>query len=338
MTVLGIETSCDETSAAIVTDGELRSNVVKAQIFHTAYGGVVPELASREHLRTIMPVVEEAIGQAGIGFPEVDGVAAVFGPGLVGSLLVGLTYGKSLAFALDRPFVGIDHMEAHIVSNLLEDPRPAYPFLNLTVSGGHTQLVLVRESMELEVLGNTIDDAAGEAFDKVAKMLGLPYPGGPSVEQRASNGDPKAITFPRPKLHDAPYSFSFSGLKTSVLYYLRKQKFDPESADPSFVADVCASFQAAAVETLVDRLFKAADLKKVSRVCIAGGVSANGSLRRAAEAEARQRGIELFVPRMDFCTDNGAMVALAGFFKLRAGRSSSLTITAEPNLSLAGHG
>lgn len=334
MTVLGIETSCDETSAAVVSDGELRSNVVKAQVLHSAFGGVVPELASREHLKTIMPVVDEALGRAGVAASGLDGVAAVYGPGLVGSLLVGLTYGKSLAFALDVPFVGVNHMEGHIVSNLLEDPRPDFPFLNLTVSGGHTQLALVRGPMEAEVLGNTIDDAAGEAFDKVAKMLGLPYPGGPSVEKRAAMGDPASVAFPRPKLQDAPFSFSFSGLKTAVLYYLRKRSFDPQDADQALVNDVCASFQAAVVDTLVGRLFSAAEKLDVSSVCIAGGVSANQALRGAAEAEAWRRGRKLFVPRMEYCTDNGAMVALAGYYRLRAGKASPLTITAEPNVTL----
>ena len=334
MTILGIETSCDETSAAVIADGRLLSNVVKAQVFHEEYGGVVPELASREHLRTIMPVVDEALSRAGVDVSALQGVAAVYGPGLVGSLLVGLTYGKSLAFALGVPFVGVNHMEAHIMSNLLEDPGPGYPFLNLTVSGGHTQLVLVRGPMAMEVLGNTIDDAAGEAFDKVAKMLGLPYPGGPSVEKCASTGDPSAISFPRPRPQDSPYSFSFSGLKTAVLYYLRKQGFDPKTADEKFICNVCASFQAAVVDTLVDRLFGAAQLARVKDVCVAGGVSANGALRAAARAEAEKRGKRLFIPRMEFCTDNGAMVALAGYHRLAAGLSSPETITAEPNLAL----
>ncbi len=334
MTILGIETSCDETSAAVVADGLLRSNVVKAQVFHAEYGGVVPELASREHLRTIMPVVDEALRRADVGVADLDGVAAVYGPGLVGSLLVGLTYGKSLAYGLGVPFVGVNHMEGHIVSNLLEDPRPGFPFLNLSVSGGHTQLALVHGPMNVEVLGNTIDDAAGEAFDKVAKMLGLTYPGGPSVEARASAGNPSAVSFPRPKPQHAPFSFSFSGLKTSVLYYLRRQNFDVQRAEPDFVNDVCASFQAAVVDTLIDRLFESAGSVGVKDVCIAGGVSANKALRRAAEAEAERRGARLFVPRMEFCTDNGAMIALAGYYRLREGKTSPLTITAEPGLAL----
>jgi N6-L-threonylcarbamoyladenine synthase len=337
MTILGIETSCDETSAAVVGDGTLLSNVVKAQVFHATYGGVVPELASRAHLTTIMPVVDEALSSAGIEATSIDGVAAVYGPGLAGSLLVGLTFGKSLAFGLGVPFVGINHMEAHIVSNLLVEEPPEFPFLNLTVSGGHTQLVLVQDYFDMKVLGNTIDDAAGEAFDKVAKMLGLPYPGGPSVEARARTGDPKAVQFPRPKPSSSMYSFSFSGLKTAVLYYLKKNQFNPETSPQQFVDDTAASFQAAVVDTLVDRLFKAAEEISISRVCIAGGVSANKALRKAASAAASSTGRKLFMPPMEYCTDNGAMVALAGFHRLRAGKPSELTITAEPNLSLQGH-
>ena len=337
MIILGIETSCDETSAAVVKDGALASNITKAQVFHAQHGGVVPELASRAHVRSIMPVVDEAMARAGVNVRDLDGVAAVYGPGLVGSLLVGLTFGKSLAFGLRKPFIGINHMEAHIVSNLIDAPKPVTPFLNLTVSGGHTQLVLVRNLLSAQVLGDTLDDAAGEAFDKVAKMLGLPYPGGPSVEKRAALGNARAVDFPRPKPAGEPYAFSFSGLKTSVLYYLRKHSFDITRPDDTFVDNVCASFQAAVVDTLTDRLFSAARSLGVKDVCIAGGVSANGALRKRARDIANQLGLNLFVPRMEFCTDNGAMVALAGYYRILAGESSPITLTAEPNLSLEHH-
>ncbi|HAV23045.1 MAG: tRNA (adenosine(37)-N6)-threonylcarbamoyltransferase complex transferase subunit TsaD [Ignavibacteria bacterium GWA2_55_11] len=334
MTLLGIETSCDETSAAVLTDGVLLSNVTAAQLFHAEHGGVVPELASRAHQRMIVPVVDDALRKAGVQRAQLDGVAAVNGPGLVGSILVGLSFGKSLAYALGKPFVGVNHMEAHILSNLLESRKPSFPFMNLTVSGGHTQLVLVKAPFDYVMLGETSDDAAGEAFDKVAKMLGLEYPGGPAVDKRARLGDPKAVRFPRPALDHPGYAFSFSGLKTSVLYYIRDAHFDFASPDTTFVNDVCASFQAAVIDVLVGKLFQAAEEHGVKDVCIAGGVSANSGLRERAKTEADRRGFRLFVPRMEFCTDNGAMVAMAGFLRLNGGRTSSLEVSAEPNLAL----
>lgn len=335
MTVLGIETSCDETSAAVVEDGVVRSNVVAAQVDHARFGGVVPELASRAHLRLIVPVVEEAIAKARISLATLDGVAAVSGPGLIGSLLVGLSYGKALAYGLNKPFVGVNHMEAHVLSNLLEPEKPGFPFVNLTVSGGHTQLILVRAPFEYEVLGETIDDAAGEAFDKVAKMLGLEYPGGPAVDRRAREGNPTAISFPRSSFDPDGYQFSFSGLKTSVLYYLRDRKVDPAKSSAAFVNDVCASFQAAVVDVLLKKLFRAAEAYGVRDVAIAGGVSANSSLRSRAASEASRRGLRLFTPKMEYCTDNGAMVAMTGYLRLRDGLYSSFELSAEPSLSMS---
>ncbi|MCU0452650.1 MAG: tRNA (adenosine(37)-N6)-threonylcarbamoyltransferase complex transferase subunit TsaD [Bacteroidetes bacterium] len=335
MTVLGIETSCDETSAAIVEDGVVRSNVVAAQVDHARFGGVVPELASRAHLRLIVPVVEEAASRAGTTLRALDGVAAVSGPGLIGSLLVGLSFGKALAFALGKPFVGVNHMEAHVLSNLLEEQKPSYPFVNLTVSGGHTQLILVRAPFDYEVLGETIDDAAGEAFDKVAKMLGLEYPGGPAVDRRAREGDPAAVRFPRSSFDPDGYQFSFSGLKTSVLYYLRDARNERDQMPARFVNDVCASFQAAVVDVLLKKFFRAAEIFGVHDVAIAGGVSANSSLRSRAAAEAERRGLRLFIPRMEYCTDNGAMVAMTGYLRLRDGARSSFELSAEPNLSIS---
>lgn len=334
MIVLGIETSCDETSAAIVENGTLRSNVTAAQLDHARFGGVVPELASRAHQRLIVPVVQQALDTAGVRPNDLDGIAAVNGPGLAGALLVGLSFGKALAFATGKPFIAVNHMEGHLASNLLEDPRPEYPFLNLTVSGGHTQLVLVRSLHDVTVLGETIDDAAGEAFDKVAKMLGLEYPGGPAVDRRAARGNASAVVFPRPGLDRADDSFSFSGLKTSVLYYLREQAYDPTTASESFIADVCASFQAAVIDVLVGKLFRAAARERVRAVSIAGGVSANRGLRQRAQHVADTQGVRLCMPRMEFCTDNGAMIAMAGYLRLMARHTSSFEISIEPNRSL----
>jgi N6-L-threonylcarbamoyladenine synthase len=343
VTLLGIETSCDETSAAVVRDGELLSNVTVAQLFHSRYGGVVPELASRDHQRRIVPIVDEALRKAGVTARELDGISAVYGPGLVGAILVGLSFGKSMAFGLGIPFVGVDHMEAHILSNLLEPPKPGFPFINLTVSGGHTQLVLVRGPLEYQMLGQTRDDAAGEAFDKVAKMLGLEYPGGPVIDKLAAGGDPTFVDFPRPHLDGGSLDFSFSGLKTSVLYYLRKIGFSSAApkvklansmAYDEFVADVCASFQAAVVDVLIEKTLAAARRYNVKDIAIAGGVAANSELRRRMAAAAENQGLRLYIPKFEYCTDNGAMVAMAGFLKLKEGKTSSLELTAEPSLEL----
>lgn len=337
MTILGIETSCDETSAAIVRDGRLLSNVTTVQLIHSKYGGVVPELASRAHLKLIVPIVDQALSKAKVRKEELSGISAVYGPGLIGSILVGLSFGKALAVGLGIPFIGVNHMEGHIYSNLIEDPKPDFPFMNLTVSGGHTQLVLVRKPFEYEILGETIDDAAGEAFDKVAKMLDIGYPGGPMIDKLASIGNPKAIDFPRPLLDDNSFDFSFSGLKTSVLYYLKRSGFDKRAPqkDNKFIADVCASFQAAVVEVLVQKLVSAATKYSTKSIAIAGGVSANSALRRAAAEAARQNGFDLYIPKIDYCTDNGAMIAMVGYYRMLEGGSSGLELTAEPGLSLA---
>jgi N6-L-threonylcarbamoyladenine synthase len=343
VTILGIETSCDETSAAVVKQGRLFSNVTSTQLFHAKYGGVVPELASRDHQRRIVAIVDDALKKASVTTRQLDGVAAVYGPGLVGSILVGLSFGKSMALALGIPFVGVDHMEAHILSNLLEDPKPSFPFINLTVSGGHTQLVLVRGPLDYQLLGQTRDDAAGEAFDKVAKMLGLGYPGGPVVDKLAARGDPAVVNFPRPHLEEGSLDFSFSGLKTSVLYYLRKIGFSTaaarvERANPKehdeFVADICASFQAAVVDVLIEKALSAARRSNVKDIAVAGGVAANSELRRRITAAAKDLGLGVFIPKSEFCTDNGAMVAMAGYLKLKEGKTSSLELTAEPSLEL----
>ena len=339
MIILGIESSCDETSAAVVKDGMLLSNVTATQLFHSKYGGVVPELASRAHQLRIIPVVEESLQKAGVTKEELGGIGAVYGPGLIGAILVGLSFGKSMAMALGIPFVGVDHMEAHLFSNLIDDPKPSFPFVNLTVSGGHTQLVLVRGAFDYQVLGETKDDAAGEAFDKVAKMLGIGYPGGPLIDKHASKGDPSFVHFPRPYLGDESLEFSFSGLKTSVLYYLRKIGYAAGNGDERvehevLLANVCASFQAAVVDVLVAKAIKAAEVSKVRHIAVAGGVSANSELRRRLTEAASNGGYEVFVPKFEFCTDNGAMVAMVAHTKLLQGVTSSLEITAEPGLSL----
>ncbi|HCA80922.1 MAG TPA: tRNA (adenosine(37)-N6)-threonylcarbamoyltransferase complex transferase subunit TsaD [Bacteroidetes bacterium] len=339
MIILGIESSCDETSAAVVRDGRLLSNVTATQLFHSKYGGVVPELASRAHQLRIIPVVEESLQIAGVDKEELSGIGAVYGPGLIGAILVGLSFGKSMAMGLSIPFVGVDHMEAHLFSNLIDDPKPSFPFVNLTVSGGHTQLVLVRGPFDYEMLGETKDDAAGEAFDKVAKMLGIGYPGGPLIDKHASKGDPSFVHFPRPYLGDDSLEFSFSGLKTSVLYHLRKIGYAPAEAGKRdeherLLANLCASFQAAVVDVLVAKAIKAAEVSEVRHIAVAGGVSANSELRRRLKEAASHRGCEVFVPKFEFCTDNGAMVAMVAYAKLQQGMTSSLELTAEPGLSL----
>lgn len=337
MTILGIETSCDETSAAIVRDGKLLSNVTTTQLFHAKYGGVVPELASRAHQKLVIPIVNECLAEAGVTKEELHGVAAVYGPGLIGSILVGLSYGKAFAFGLGIPFIGVNHMEAHIISNLIEDPKPKFPFVNLTVSGGHTQLVFVKDHSDFTLLGETRDDAAGEAFDKVAKMLGLGYPGGPAIDRRAKRGNPTAIPFPRPYLDGDSFEFSFSGLKTSVLYYLKKIGYDPtrHSKDDKLINDICASFQRAVIEVLVDKLVLAAKKFNTSDVSIAGGVAANSELRSLLEIKAKENKLRVFIPKLEYCTDNGAMVAMVGFLKMKKGIVSDLELTAIPNLELS---
>jgi N6-L-threonylcarbamoyladenine synthase len=337
MIVLGIETSCDETSAAVVRDGKLLSNVITIQLIHSNYGGVVPELASRAHQQLIVPIVDECLKKAKVKKEELDAISAVYGPGLIGSILVGLSFGKAMALGLGIPFVGVNHMEGHIFSNIIEDPKPDFPFVNLTVSGGHTQLVLVNKPFEYTMLGETIDDAAGEAFDKVAKMLDIGYPGGPLIDKYAALGNPEAINFPRSYLDQGSFDFSFSGLKTSVLYYLKRSGFERRKTDTdeNFVADVCASFQASVVDVLVHKLMVAAKKFSVRNIAIAGGVSANTELRRRAAEAARSQGLNLFIPKFEYCTDNGAMIAMVGYYRMLEGNRSDLELTAEPGLSLA---
>ena len=339
-TVLGIETSCDETSAAIVRDGRVLSNVISSQLVHKKYGGVVPELASRAHQRLIIEVVDEALATAGVDRTDVDGIAATQGPGLAGALLVGLNFGKALSYSLRIPFVGVNHMEGHLYSNFLTDEKPSVPFVSLIVSGGHTMLVLVEALFRHRLLGQSRDDAAGEAFDKVAKMLGLGYPGGPVIDKFASTGNPDAVHFPRSFLEPGSHDFSFSGIKTAVLYHLRHQgmvgpDIVPGQIDGRPLADLCASFQAAIVDVLVTKTMAAAGQFAVADIALAGGVSANSALRRRMSEEAGKRGLRVFSPRLEYCMDNAAMIAYVGQQRLRAGQSSPLDLSAVANLELA---
>ena len=331
--ILGIESSCDDTASAVVAEGRLLSSVVSSQRVHTKFGGVVPELASRAHQRLIVPVVRQALEEAGVQREDLDAVAVTYGPGLAGSLLVGLSFAKAYALGLDLPFVGVNHLEGHIYSIFLEDDPPAFPYLCLIVSGGHTQLVLVDEGFNHTVLGTTLDDAAGEAFDKVAKLLELGYPGGPAIDRLAADGDPNFHEFPRSK--PGGFDFSFSGLKTSVLYYLNKIE---DEERPRFIErhlnDLCASFQQAIVDVLVDGMARAIGETGVRNAAIVGGVSANAALRRHAARLADKSGVRLHIPPPRHSVDNAAMIAMTAHFKLAAGITSPPTLTAKPNLAI----
>ena len=333
MIVLGIETSCDETAAAVVDGGrKVLSSVVASQDdVHAPYGGVVPELASRRHLEVLVPVVRRALETAGMGLDDVDGIAVTYGPGLVGSLLIGCSAAKAIAYARHRPLVGVNHLEGHIYAAFLEGEPPAHPFLALVVSGGHTALYLAREPRCYERIGQTRDDAAGEAFDKVAKLLGLGFPGGPAVERVARDGDPRAIAFPTAHMSDGAPDFSFSGIKTAVSLHVRRAG----PLGPAQVADVAASFQATAVKMLVRKTAKAALRFGVRRVVLTGGVAANTALRAALEGECREHGWVLHVPSRRLCTDNAAMIAAAGHDRLEAGERAPLSLNAVPDLVLA---
>ncbi len=326
--VLGIETSCDETAAAVVARGvEVRSSVVSSQVdIHARFGGVVPEIASRAHVELLTPVVAQALVESGVEGPDVDAVAATYGPGLIGSLLVGLAGAKALALVWDVPFVGVNHLEAHLYSPFLEDPALEPPLVALLVSGGHTMLVAMEGHGRYRILGSTVDDAAGEAFDKVARFLGLGYPGGPAIDRLAITGDPTAIAFPR-AMPGASLDFSFSGLKTAVVTYVRAH---PEVA----TEDVAASFQQAVVDVLVDKTRRAAREAGVSTVCLGGGVAANSALRERFLDVCTEDGLAGFLPSRSMCTDNAAMVAAAGWWRLESDGPTPLDAGAEPNLRL----
>lgn len=332
VTILGIESSCDETSAAVMRDGVLLSNIISSQLVHRRYGGVVPELASRAHQTMIVPVVNEALSAAGVTKEALSAVAVSRGPGLMGALLVGVNFAKSYAYGLSVPVIGVNHMEGHIYSNFIDEPAPGFPFMNLTVSGGHTQLVLVRDEFDYEIIGETADDAAGEAFDKVGKMLGLEYPAGPLIDRWAANGDPNAVRFPRPAADG--HQFSFSGIKTSMLYLLRDRGLRGTVIPEPVLADLCASFQSTVVGVLVERTIEAARYAGVRDIAIAGGVAANTELRRRMAQGADEAGFRLFIPALPYCTDNAAMVAEVGRRKFARGLYDTLEMTATANLEL----
>ena len=330
ITILGIESSCDDTSAAVLRGNVLLSNVIASQAVHVKYGGVIPELASRAHQQNIIPVVDTALREAGIDASQLDAIAFTRGPGLVGSLLVGVSFTKGLSIARNIPMVEVNHLQGHILSHFIDLPdrtlpHPGFPFLCLLVSGGHTQIVRVDSPLEMEIIGTTIDDAAGKAFDKCAKVMGLPYPGGPVIDRRAKEGDPKAFRFARPRVEG--YDYSFSGLKTSFLYTLR----DAVAADPDFIvkheADLCASLQSTIVEILLDKLVRASKETGIRDIAIAGGVSANSGLRDGIVETGRRRGWRTFLPEFKFTTDNAAMIAMAGYYRYKQGEFASLDVS-----------
>ena len=332
MNILAIESSCDETAAAVVLDGrKVLSNVIASQIdIHKLYGGVVPEIASRKHIEKIIQVVDEALKDANLTMEEVDAVGVTYGPGLVGALLVGLSAAKAIAFTNNKPLIGVHHIEGHICANYLEHPELEPPFLCLVVSGGHTNLVIVKDYGKYEVLGKTRDDAAGEAFDKVARAIGLGYPGGPKIQKTAENGT-ASIPFPRAKISDNPFDFSFSGLKSAVLNYLNSCEMKGEEIIP---ADVAASFQAAVVDVLVSHTIEGAKKLAFNKIAMAGGVAANSALRKAMEEECKKRGFKFYRPATILCTDNAAMIGSAAYYDYKNGYVSDLTLNAVPNLKI----
>lgn len=333
ITILGIESSCDETAAAVVRGGrEVLSNVISSQIdIHTVYGGVVPEIASRLHCEQINGVIRMALKEAGMSFGDIDAIAVTKGPGLVGALLVGVSEAKALAYALDKPLVGVNHIEGHIAANYITHKELEPPYVCLVVSGGHTHLAAVRDYRSYELIGRTYDDAAGETFDKVARAVGLGYPGGPKVDKTAKDGDPHAIEFPRGEVRDHPYDFTFSGLKSAVLNYINLANMKNESIN---VPDLCASFQESVTESLVERAVRCAKELGMTRIAMAGGVSSNSALRARLKAECDKRGFECFYPEPVFCTDNAAMIASAGYYAYLDGVRDDESLNADPNLGL----
>ena len=321
--LLAIESSCDETSAAVFENDVLLSNITATQKVHEAFGGVVPELASRAHIQNIVPVVSEALKKAGKEATDLTVIGFTQAPGLMGSLLVGLCFAKGMAQALNIPLIAVNHLQAHVLAHWIEDPKPNFPFLCLTVSGGHTQIVKVNDYLDMEVIGKTIDDAAGEAFDKIAKMLGLPYPGGPLVDKYAQEGNPHAFVFPVPEMKG--YDFSFSGIKTAVLYFLQKQKQSDADFITNNLKDICASVQYTIVRALMIKLEKAAKDLGISEVGIGGGVSANSGLRQALVTYGKKNNWKTYLPAFQFCTDNAAMIGITAYYKMQQEQFAKLT-------------
>ncbi|MGL5259779.1 MAG: tRNA (adenosine(37)-N6)-threonylcarbamoyltransferase complex transferase subunit TsaD [Lachnospiraceae bacterium] len=331
--ILAIESSCDETAASVVKNGrDILSNVISSQIeLHTLYGGVVPEIASRKHVEKIQQVVEEALANAKVCFSDITAIAVTYGPGLVGALLVGVSYAKTLAFSLNKPLVGVHHIEGHINANFIEHKELEPPFLALVASGGHSHLVLVKDYGKYEIVGRTRDDAAGEAFDKVARAIGLGYPGGPKIDKVSKKGNPDAIKFPRAKVNDSEFDFSFSGIKSAVLNYLNSCEMKNE---PIIVEDVAASFQKAVVDVLVDHTVKAAKKYGMDNIALAGGVASNTTLRAELEKECKAHDLNLYVPSAIYCTDNAAMIGVAGYYEYINGVRHGSDLNAIPNLKL----
>lgn len=330
--ILAIESSCDETSASIISNGKILNNIVATQSVHEKYGGVVPELASRAHQQHLIPVVQEAISSSGMSKSELNAVAVTLGPGLMGSLMVGVSFAKSLAYSLGIPLIGVNHMEAHIMAHFIDEPKPSFPFICLTVSGGHTQLVLVKSHLDMEVIGETMDDAVGEAFDKTAKLLGLPYPGGPLIDKHAQLGNPLAYKFP---ISDMPgLTFSFSGIKTAILYFLRDQIKENPNFIEEHINDICASVQYTLIQTLMQKLKKAAKEHQIKEIAIAGGVSANSGLRRELEVLAEKLKWKTYIPKFEYCTDNAAMIAMAAHYKYQQGEFLGLDASPEARMKI----
>jgi N6-L-threonylcarbamoyladenine synthase len=330
ITILGIESSCDETAASVCHNGVIISNVVASQEVHSRYGGVVPELASRAHLQNIIPVIDQALTKAQMQLTDMTAIAFTQAPGLIGSLLVGAQVAKSISLSYHLPLIAVHHMQAHVIANLIgskenPDAVPVFPFLCLTVSGGHTQIVVCESPSNMKVIGETMDDAAGEAFDKSAKILGMPYPGGPLIDKYATNGNPSRFKFPEPQI--AGLDFSFSGLKTAILYFIRDEK----AKDPDFIEknlpDICASIQARIVSILLNKLKKAAQQTGIKNICLAGGVAANKGLRKSFEETGKSLGWKTFIPKMEYCTDNAAMIAMTGYYKFLEQSFSPLSAT-----------
>ena len=331
--ILAIESSCDETAASVVKNGRcVLSNIISSQIaIHTLYGGVVPEIASRKHIEKINQVVEAALKEANVTLDDIDAIGVTYGPGLVGALLVGVAEAKAIAYAKKKPLVGVHHIEGHVSANYIEHPDLEPPFLCEIISGGHTHLVIVKDYGSFEILGRTRDDAAGEAFDKVARAIGLGYPGGPKIDKLAKEGNPHAIDFPRAHMDDAPYDFSFSGVKSAVLNHLNKCRM---TGEPIVEADIAASFQQAVVDVLVDNAIRAAKDYHMDRLAIAGGVASNGALRAAMEAACEKEGIRFYRPSPIFCTDNAAMIGVAAYYEYQKGTRHGWDLNAVPNLKL----
>lgn len=331
--ILAIESSCDETSASVIVNGEVKSNIIAAQVIHEKYGGVVPELASRAHQQNIVPVVEKALRKGGIDKKELQAIAFTRGPGLLGALLVGTSFAKAMALALSIPLIEVNHMEAHVLAHFIDDPKPAFPFLCLTVSGGHTQIVLVKSTHEMEVIGETRDDAVGEAFDKTAKLIGLPYPGGPMIDKLAKTGNPQAFEFPVSEMEG--YNFSFSGIKTAVLYFLRDNIKRNENFVEENKADICASLQFTLIKMLLQKLRRASRELGIREIAIAGGVSANSGLRNSLKEMGEKEHWNIYIPDFEYCTDNAAMIAIAAHYKFLRNEFTPQTVSPLPRMAIS---